>query len=151
MHSVALLFPTLLPLSLAPAKNLQSFKIPWWRAVTYNDIKIIKSRIATVKILFNTVTMQIKPHNFPTSAKSMAWTLHQIHTNPRIALVSYKSKMIHHKAFCFELITIKTLLSAHDVPRSQVFAFIVCVYVFEKSLLSFELWLTDFTTTCRHH
>lgn len=114
-----------------------------------NDIKI-KSRIATVKISFNTVTIQTSPHTFLTSAKPTAWI--KLNTKPRMVSVYYKSKMIHQKAFCFELITIKMHLTAADVSCSHVFClYCVCIYVFERSLLSFELWLTDSTITWRHH
>lgn len=113
-----------------------------------DDIKITKSRIATVKILFNTVTMQINPHIFPTSTKTTTWI--KFNTKLRMAPVSYKSKMIHHKAFYFELIATKTHLRAADLSRSHVFC-PYCMCLHEKSLLGFDLWLTDFTSTWRHH
>lgn len=42
-------------------------------------------------------------------------------------------------------------MSADDISRSQGFwLYFVCVYAYMKrGLLIFELWLTDFTVTCR--
>lgn len=45
------------------------------------DIKIKTSRIATVKILFNTVTMQINLHTFP-----------HFYRNYNLDLIQYKTK-----------------------------------------------------------
>lgn len=59
----------------------------------------MKYKTATVKILFNAATMKINPRTFPTFAKPIDWT--KFNTKPRTALVSYKSQMIHRKAFCF--------------------------------------------------
>lgn len=132
MHSVALL-----PFSLFPHKKFATISLSLMESSNINDVKTIISRTATLKILFNTATMQINPHTFLTPAKPTAWI--KFNAKPRMALVSYKSKTIHQKAFCFELITIKMHLAAADVSRSRVFAFMVCVYVFEKSLWSFEL------------
>lgn len=150
MHSVALLFPILLPLSPCTHKNFAIISQSLMESSNIHDIKITKSRIATVKILFNTATMQTNPHTFPISTKTTTWI--KFNTKLKIALVFYKIKMIHHKAFYFELITIKMHLRAADVSRSHVYCpYCMCVYVREKSLLGFELWLTDFTSTWRHH
>lgn len=148
MHSLALLFPTLLPLSPCTYKKLAIISHSLMESSNIHDTKIIiKSRITTVKILFNTVaTMQTNPHTFLTSTTITTWI--KFKTKPRMALISYKSKLIHHKAFYFKLITTKTHLRAADISCSYVFGpYCMCA----KSLLRFELWLTDFISTLRHH
>lgn len=65
MLSVALLFLILLPLSACTHKNFAIISHSLMESSNIYDIKIKTSRIATVKILFNTVTMQINLHTFP--------------------------------------------------------------------------------------
>lgn len=96
---MALLLPTLLLLSPCLCKKFAIISHSLMESSNIEIIKILKSKTATVKILFNAVTMKINPHTFPTSAKPTAWT--KFNTKPGMALVSYKSQMIHHKAFCF--------------------------------------------------